>query len=136
MDGISTAASVLTLVDLAREGFALRRRLINAPDEFERLLIRIDSLALETRILLETKDSFRDNDFETPGSRMFFRNCIEDTQKTIAKLRNVAEEAMLLPGWKGRIKWATLGKLKIETLMAELQQTEAGLTLILQLLQW
>lgn len=72
----------------------------------------------------------------TPESRIVFRNCVESTRTPLAKIQSVAEEAVLLLGWKNRIKWATLGKSKIETLMAEIHRTEAALTLILQLLQW
>lgn len=135
LDGIGAAASIITLVDLAKEALELRRRFVNAPDELQRLLIRVDSLAFESRILLETRESFSDDDFDTPESRIVFRNCVESTRTTLATIQNVAGEAALLPGWKGRITWATLGKSKIETLMAEIHQTEAALTLILQLLQ-
>ena len=65
MDGIGAAASIITLVDLAKEALELRRRFINAPDGLQRLLVRVDSLAFESRILLETRESFSDDDFDT-----------------------------------------------------------------------
>lgn len=136
MDGLSAASTVITLFELAREILDFRRRFVEAPAELERLLLRIESLALESRILLQSKRSLNGDEFDTPESHILFGQCIESIRTTIRRIRDAAAKTVDKFGWKSQMKWAAFGKSKMEILMSELHQTESSLSLVLQLLQW
>lgn len=72
MDGFSAAGLDICSRGSCERSLELRRRFIDAPDELQRLLIRTESLAFESQLLLETKERFSDNDFDTPESRIPF----------------------------------------------------------------
>jgi len=136
MDGLSAASSAITLFEIAKEVLDFRRRFVDAPAEVERLLVRIESLALESRILLQYKYTSNNDDSDTPESQILFEQCIDSVRTAIRRVRDAASKVINKFGWKAQMKWAACGKSMIELLMAELHQTENALSLVLQLLQW
>ena len=128
MEVLGTAASIATIIEVLQLAIELRRRFKNAPAEFKRLAIRIEFLALELQLLLETQQ----DQLDLPD------NCVSMFDQCARSLRVIKSNltSSARSGFGGRVHWAVLGRGRSRELLQELMQLEASIGVTFQLLQW
>jgi hypothetical protein len=128
MEVLGTTASIVTIIEVLQLAVELRRRFKDAPAEFNRLAIRIEFLAMEMQLLLETQK----DELDLPGDFVsMFDQCTHSLGVIKGGLASSTRS-----GFGRRVHWALLGRARSRILLQELAQLEASISVIFQLLQW
>ncbi|EXJ67414.1 uncharacterized protein A1O5_09427 [Cladophialophora psammophila CBS 110553] len=130
MEVIGAAASIATLIEVAKVAFELQHRFQEAPEKVKKSIHQVHYLAILLPTLLEVKENIHDERGVAEACATMLEACrheiaaLKDTLASITKGRH-----------HGRIHWVLVGQTRAKELMTELAQVESSLTLVLNMLQ-